>query len=364
MNAVRRTHVALLLENPEEEGLWLGAFASQRMPAEAVAMASVLELLAADPRIAEARAVVADAPLLAAHGVTPASLTAFLKSRFPDLAVFVRLPARTGISAPEQAWASHAGIASLLPGSTVAAWQDSLAPVLSRVLAALGRPAVDASKLEPYLAGLMRSGAEPRPGPVKDAFVDAYHLEREGVNAARLFEAMQGATGVAVGERAWHGKSYRECFVASEAVDWLVGRFGLRREAALRACTFLWRTGRIHHVVRESAFEDDLLFFRFSGRRRELDRIDLLEAEEAMRAPDGVPIGERVHLAKSYPHCFVGGEAVDWLMARYRLPLGAAETVGDRLLGLGVFHHVLDEHGFSEGRYFYRFRADEVAVAA
>jgi hypothetical protein len=55
---------------------------------------------------------------------------------------------------------------------------------------------------------------------------------------------------------------------------------------------------------------------------------------------------------------------VDWLMARYRIPLGAAEAIGQRLLELGVFHHVTDEHGFVEGKFFYRFRADEVSVPA
>jgi len=34
------------------------------------------------------------------------------------------------------------------------------------------------------------------------------------------------------------------------------------------------------------------------------------------------------------------------------------------MLELGIFHHVLDEHGFVEGRYFYRFRADEAALHA
>jgi hypothetical protein len=180
----------------------------------------------------------------------------------------------------------------------------------------------------------------------------------------RLVEAMQGENGVAVGDRAWRGRTYRECFVASEAVDWLVARFGLRRPLALRACTFLWRTGRIHHVLREAAFDDDFLFFRFSGRRSEIEHVDLVEVEAAMRANHGVPIAERTHLGKLYPRCFVGADAVDWLMARYRLALGAAETIGHRLLELGVLHHVLDEHGFVEGRFFYRFRADEVAILA
>ena len=364
MSTRRTSHIALLLESPEEENLWLGAFASQGMPAQALPMGADLERVASDGRMAGARAVIADAPLLAACGVPAAAFASFLLERFPGIAVFMRLPSRTGISAAEQAWARHAGIASLLPGSSVAAWQDSLAPVLSRVLSAIGRPKLDTPGLEAFLTGLMRSGVEPRPGPIKDAYVDAYHLETAGVNVGRLLEAMQGEGGVAAADRNWRGKSYRDCFVASEAVDWLVAHNGMRRETAMRACVFLWRTGRLHHVLREAAFQDDLLFFRFSGRRSELERVDLVQLEDAMRGPRGLAISERNHLSKTYPRCFVGGEAVDWIMTRCGVSLGAAETVGQRLLELGVFHHVLDEHGFVEGRFFYRFRADERALLA
>jgi hypothetical protein len=169
---------------------------------------------------------------------------------------------------------------------------------------------------------------------------------------------------VPVGDRTWRGKPYRECFVASEAVDWLVARFGLRRALAVTACEFLWRTGQIHHVLRQASFADDQLYFRFSGQRAQLERVDLLQAEAGMRGNNGVPIAARTYLAKTYPRCFVGDDATRWLMQRYALPLGAAETVGQRLLELGVFHHVVDEHGFVESKFFYRFRADEETIPA
>jgi hypothetical protein len=363
MSERRPTHVALILESAEEESLWLGAFASQAMPSVALSLEGDLERLAGDERIRHARAVLVDAPVLCTRGFAADAFAAFLMQRFPGIAVFVRLASRTGISAAEQGWARHAGIACLLPGSSVAAWQDSFAPVLSRVLAMIGRPKLDAAKLEAYLHELMRSGAEPRPGPVKDAYVAAFELERGGVKAGRLYDAMAADDGVAVADRTWRGRTYRDCFVVSQAIDWLVARCALDRATALRAMTFLWRTGRIHHVLRDAELHDDYLYFRFSGRRADLDRIDLAQLEAAMRSRGGVEIAERVHLSRSYPRCFVGEEAVDWIMARCGVPLGAAECMGQRLLELGVFHHVLDEHGFVAGRYFYRFRADETALA-
>ncbi len=75
-------------------------------------------------------------------------------------------------------------------------------------------------------------------------------------------------------------------------------------------------------------------------------------------------VAERTYLAKTYPRCFVGDDAARWLMQRFALPLGAAETIGQRLLELGVFHHVVDEHGFVESKFFYRFRADEETIPA
>lgn len=360
----RNKPVALLLASSAEEALWQGAFASQGIEAEPVPLTEDLEYLAGDMRVHGAGAVMLDAPVLALNGHTPLGVAAFLGARFPGMALFVRLPERTGISPGEQAWARHVGIASLLPGSSAAAWQESLAPVLERMVEAVGRSPIDRTKLEAWINEALRTGAEPRPGPVKDTYADAFELERKGVAGGRLAEVMQAPGGVPVADRTWHGKPYRACFVASDAVDWLVERQGLARPLAVKACTFLWRTGRIHHVLRQAAFADEHLYFRFSGRRSELERVDLVQAAAGMRGRGGVAIAERTYLAKVYPRCFVGEDAVRWLMGRYGLPLGAAETIGQRLLDLGVFHHVVDEHGFVESKFFYRFRADEETIPA
>lgn len=240
-------------------------------------------------------------------------------------------------------------------GGRALAWQDSFAPVMKRILERLDQPGVDDTRLGSYLAGLVRKGEEPRPGPVKDTYADAIRLEREGVNATSVLVSMMATGGVEVTDRTFRGKTYAQCFVASNAIDWVASRFSLRRPIALAVCTFLWRTGRMHHVLRQAAFADDFLFFRFSGRCAELEAVDLADAEAAMRV--GIDVADRSHLGKTYERCFVGGEAVSWLMSRYRLSLGGAEAVGQRLLELGAFHHVLDEHGFLDGKLFYRFRA-------
>ncbi|HVO26148.1 MAG TPA: mechanosensitive ion channel domain-containing protein [Candidatus Margulisiibacteriota bacterium] len=78
-----------------------------------------------------------------------------------------------------------------------------------------------------------------------------------------------------------------------------------------------------------------------------------------MRAPDGVPITDRRHLLTVYPKCFVGREAVDWLTHTVGLTREEATMVGQLAMDRGAFHHVLDEHGFKDGNFFYRFREDE-----
>jgi small-conductance mechanosensitive channel len=78
-----------------------------------------------------------------------------------------------------------------------------------------------------------------------------------------------------------------------------------------------------------------------------------------MRGPGGLTIGDRHHLFSIYPKCFVGAEAVEWLMRANDLTRDEAIRLGQSLVERGVFHHVLDEHPFRDGNYFYRFYADE-----
>lgn len=205
----------------------------------------------------------------------------------------------------------------------------------------------------------MKSGVEPRPGIVKDIYALAWQLERDGVDIAAAFEALRSAPGL-VADRRYRGKVYPECFVASEAIDFMASQLGMTRATALAMGKFLWRTGRIHHVLRDAAFDDGFFFFRIGGTPRVLQEIDLRDVEAAMHALHGVQIADRSYMGKTYPHCFVGGEAVEWMRRRYRLTTGEAEAVGQALLELGELHHVLDEHGFVAEGYFYRFRADEV----
>jgi hypothetical protein len=90
-----------------------------------------------------------------------------------------------------------------------------------------------------------------------------------------------------------------------------------------------------------------------------LAEIDVDALAARLRGENGVAIEDRRHLATLYPRCFVGREAVDWLVRTEELTREEAVAVGHLLVENGTIHHVLDEHPFRDGRYFYRFRADE-----
>jgi potassium efflux system protein len=75
------------------------------------------------------------------------------------------------------------------------------------------------------------------------------------------------------------------------------------------------------------------------------------------RGPSGVPILDRRHLFTVYRQCFVGREAVDWMTRTLGLTRAEAVEVGRLLVDRGIVHHVLDEHGFKDGHFFYQFRA-------
>jgi hypothetical protein len=94
---------------------------------------------------------------------------------------------------------------------------------------------------------------------------------------------------------------------------------------------------------------------------REWSEAELARLAGRMREPDGVPVGDRRHLLTVYPRCFVGSEAVDWLLREVELTRAEAVGLGQRLVERGLVRHVLDEHDFRDGNFFYRFREEPTA---
>ncbi|MEM7064310.1 MAG: hypothetical protein AAF572_14235 [Cyanobacteria bacterium P01_B01_bin.77] len=92
---------------------------------------------------------------------------------------------------------------------------------------------------------------------------------------------------------------------------------------------------------------------------RYTDPEDLAQLVAQMRGTGGVVIKDRRYKLKIYPKCFVGSEAVQWLMLNFNLTLDDAIRIGQRMLERKIIHHVVDEQDFKNDYLFYRFYTDE-----
>lgn len=89
------------------------------------------------------------------------------------------------------------------------------------------------------------------------------------------------------------------------------------------------------------------------------NRISLRQLGLEMRSEKGVEIKTRRHKLKLYQRCFLGNEAVDWIVQRVKVSRQDAVTLGQKMLEKGIIHHVLDEHQFKDEGLFYRFKDDD-----
>lgn len=78
----------------------------------------------------------------------------------------------------------------------------------------------------------------------------------------------------------------------------------------------------------------------------------------AMHSAGGVDIRDRLFHLRLYRQCFVGREAVEWLVRHADVSRAEALRIGRRLIALGCLKHVLDEHDFQDGEYFYAVVSD------
>jgi hypothetical protein len=71
----------------------------------------------------------------------------------------------------------------------------------------------------------------------------------------------------------------------------------------------------------------------------------------------GVPVGTHFYHLQMYENTFVGQDAVDFMLkANLASSREDAVFLGQRLLKeLSLFHHVIWDHDFKDGKYFYRF---------
>lgn len=85
------------------------------------------------------------------------------------------------------------------------------------------------------------------------------------------------------------------------------------------------------------------------------------EVYAKMRDPElGLNIGDRRWRLITYAKCFVGNEAVTWMVDNLGLSFREeAVRIGQKLMEAGVIHHVTNSEQFEDQHFFYRFQEDE-----
>ena len=86
---------------------------------------------------------------------------------------------------------------------------------------------------------------------------------------------------------------------------------------------------------------------------------DLENLVDQMRSADGLKIKDRNYYLNYFPACFIGSEAVDWLVKIKNYQREEAIEIGQIMLEKGIIHHVTDDHSFKDAYLFYRFYVDE-----
>lgn len=89
-----------------------------------------------------------------------------------------------------------------------------------------------------------------------------------------------------------------------------------------------------------------------------LQRISVRQLAVAMHSEQGVTIKTRRYKLKLYQRCFLGNEAVDWIIKKVKVSREDAIALGQKMLEKGIFEHVTDDHQFKDEPLFYRFNED------
>ncbi|MEM7761043.1 MAG: mechanosensitive ion channel domain-containing protein [Cyanobacteria bacterium P01_A01_bin.40] len=114
-----------------------------------------------------------------------------------------------------------------------------------------------------------------------------------------------------------------------------------------------------HHADSYHKFINNKTALLLNTFEEKLTEIDLEQLVTEMRGDDGLAIADRRYHFNLYPKCFIGSEAVNWIIKQQGFSREEAIELGQILIERGIIHHVTDEHSFQDSYLFYRFCVDE-----
>jgi len=168
---------------------------------------------------------------------------------------------------------------------------------------------------------------------------------------------------VTVSDRRYRLKTYKQCFLGKEAVDYLVKSGAAPSRAdALKVGKALQAANLFRHVTGDHELKDEGLFYRYlTNEERELKEAakrheTFTSGNLAADFKKNVKTADRTYMMKSYKDCFVGKEAVDYLVnSKAAASRAEAVELGQLLQETSLFEHVTRSHDFKDEGLFYRF---------
>lgn len=243
------------------------------------------------------------------------------------------------VSLVDRHWVRSLGFADLYPEFSSADITGSL----DQALQAMGVP-VEQSAMARNLSAMV---GETKVSSPRD------RLRRlTGLSAEALAQKLRSLFDVR--DRTYRLKTYPQCFVGEQATATIALAFRCSPTQAVSLGQDLGTLGLLEHVTDDHAFENAHLYFRW-GVSDIVDRLPLGQIYAELTAKEGVPVEDRSYLGKSYPRCWIGSEAVDWLCKRYQISRYDSVIVLRRLAQFGLVKHVLQEHAVKDCDHFYRF---------
>ncbi|CAB9523824.1 DEP domain-containing mTOR-interacting protein [Seminavis robusta] len=168
---------------------------------------------------------------------------------------------------------------------------------------------------------------------------------------------------VPVKDRKYHLKTFHDCFVGSQAIDFLVDFLQLHsRRDALRVVKEMNAILHIcEHVTHDhnDQIQDAHLYYRFTDfcSSRQFTLLEVMRAFQR-----GIQVADRTYRLVTYPQCFVGTEAVDFLV-QYKFAHSRQQAVQlARQLAekYELFQHVTGQHEFKDEYIFYKMLVPNV----
>ena len=189
--------------------------------------------------------------------------------------------------------------------------------------------------------------------------IDRTSLREHGgadFKAQQIWNEMRTPGGLDIRDRMFRLRSYPECFVGREAVDWLVERLQINRTHAVAIGRRLTALGLIHHVVDEHDFEDAELFYRLATPTavQQTARTISSDLRTQMRGKAGVRWQPAVRGLIRHDHCATGSAIVSWICRESRVPRSTATQWAAQLMREGDLRHVYDDRPFRDNASLYR----------